>query len=173
MSYYGMLFSLLILNIRLRGVLKGLGHATHAPLAPWRLIFLLIGMISCFCGILLVCAPVTPNSITLIIRQFFFLPDSPTSVKWLNEREKAIAVQRVAEGQTGVKNSTYPRRSYFHDLFAYQTACSTGTFKWDQAKEALRDYRVWLIVLSMFFSQAAGNVTTNFLGIIIKVSIQL
>jgi MFS transporter, ACS family, allantoate permease len=63
--YYGMLFSLFILNIRLRSVLKGLGHATHAPLAPGRLIFLLIGMISCLCGILLVCVPVTPKSISL------------------------------------------------------------------------------------------------------------
>jgi hypothetical protein len=35
------------------------------------------------------------------------MPDSPISVKWLNDRERAIAVQRVAENQLGVKNSTY------------------------------------------------------------------
>jgi hypothetical protein len=35
------------------------------------------------------------------------MPDSPISVKWLNDREKAIAVQRVADHQLGVKNSTY------------------------------------------------------------------
>jgi hypothetical protein len=37
--------------------------------------------------------------------QFFFMPDSPISVKWLNDRERAIAVQRVADHQLGVKNS--------------------------------------------------------------------
>ena len=35
------------------------------------------------------------------------MPDSPLSVKWLNDREKAIAVQRVAENQLGVKNSKH------------------------------------------------------------------
>jgi hypothetical protein len=39
--------------------------------------------------------------------QFFFMPDSPISVKWLNDRERAIAVQRVADHQLGVKNSKY------------------------------------------------------------------
>lgn len=34
------------------------------------------------------------------------MPDSPISVKWLNDRERAIAVQRVADFQLGVKNST-------------------------------------------------------------------
>lgn len=31
------------------------------------------------------------------------------------------------------------------------------------------DYRAWLMVSQMFLSQAIGNTTTNFLGIIIKV----
>jgi hypothetical protein len=35
------------------------------------------------------------------------MPDSPISVKWLNDRERAIAVQRVADHQLGVKNSKY------------------------------------------------------------------
>lgn len=83
------------------------------PLEPWRLIFLLIGLLSCFCGAFLVCILVTMSVTTLIDYQYFFLPDSPTSVKWLNEREKAIAVQRVAEGQTGVKNSMWPLHRSF------------------------------------------------------------
>lgn len=44
-------------------------------------------------------------------------------------------------------------------------------FKWEHVKDAVTDYRCWLMVLQMFFSQAAGSVTTNFLGIIIKVSL--
>jgi hypothetical protein len=35
------------------------------------------------------------------------MPDSPISVKWLNDRESAIAVQRVADHQLGVKNSKH------------------------------------------------------------------
>lgn len=109
----------------------GLGHVTTGPITSWRLIFLLIGLLSVLTGVLL----------------YFFMPDSPLTVRWLNEREKAIAIKRVADNQLGVKNSE---------------------FKWEQVKDAARDYRAWMMVLQMFFSQAAGNVTTNFLGIIIK-----
>ncbi|EXJ69750.1 uncharacterized protein A1O5_06821 [Cladophialophora psammophila CBS 110553] len=75
------------------------------------------------------------------------MPDSPVSVKWLTEREKAIAIKRLVDDQLGVKNTH---------------------FKWEQLRETVLDYRFWMMVLQMFFSQAAGNVTTNFLGIIIK-----
>ena len=109
----------------------GLGHVKNGPITSWRLIFLLIGILSAITGVLL----------------YFFMPDSPLSVKWLNEREKAIAIKRVADNQLGVKNTV---------------------IKWDQLTEAATDYRVWMMVLQMLFSQAAGNVTTNFLGIIIK-----
>ncbi|KAH7113005.1 major facilitator superfamily domain-containing protein [Dactylonectria estremocensis] len=109
----------------------GLGHVTASPLVSWKLIFLLLGILSCITGILL----------------WLIMPDSPETATWLTEKERAIAVARMAEDQLGVKNDT---------------------FKWDQLKEALLDYRCWMIVLQMFFSQAMGNVTTNFLGIIIK-----
>lgn len=35
------------------------------------------------------------------------MPDSPVSVSWLNEREKAIAIKRVSDDQLGVKNGVY------------------------------------------------------------------
>lgn len=44
-------------------------------------------------------------SLAANLKQWFFLPDSPLSVTWLNDREKAIAVQRVAKTQLGIKNS--------------------------------------------------------------------
>lgn len=72
---------------------------------------------------------------------------SPQTAWFLNERERAIAVDRVAKAQTGTKNTTW---------------------KFSQFKEALTDYRVWLIVMQMFTSQAVGAVQSNFLGIIIK-----
>ena len=32
------------------------------------------------------------------------MPDAPQSAKWLNERERAIAVKRVAQAQLGLKD---------------------------------------------------------------------
>ncbi|EXJ86765.1 hypothetical protein A1O3_03719 [Capronia epimyces CBS 606.96] len=112
-------------------VFWGLGQVKGGPLVPWQLIFLLLGLCTCILGTIM----------------FFFLPDTPSEVTWLNERERAVAIERVAKDQTGIKNTT---------------------FKWEQFREALTDFRVWLILASMFFSQVAGSVTTNFLGIIIK-----
>jgi hypothetical protein len=33
------------------------------------------------------------------------MPDAPQSAKWLSERERAIAVKRVAQAQLGLKDS--------------------------------------------------------------------
>ncbi|KAL2204166.1 MFS general substrate transporter [Sarocladium strictum] len=112
-------------------VFWALGNVTSGPLKPWQLIFLLLGLISCGYGVIL----------------WFFLPDSPTSVKWLTPREKAVAVERIAREQTGIKNKE---------------------FKWGQAREAFKDIHVYLIFAAMFFAQVSGSVQTNFLGLIIR-----
>lgn len=54
---------------------------------------------------------------------WWLVPDNPANTPWLNTRERAIAVERVARSQTGIKNSTW---------------------KWSQCWEALTDIRVWL-----------------------------
>lgn len=33
------------------------------------------------------------------------MPDSPEGVKWLTDREKVVAIERIAKDQTGIKNS--------------------------------------------------------------------
>ncbi|KAK9893892.1 MFS general substrate transporter [Cystobasidium minutum MCA 4210] len=120
-----------VLPVPMLIIYYGLGYAGTDSLASWKLIFLFLGLISAATGVVL----------------FFFLPDNPTSVSWLNAREKAIAVHRNASTQIGIKNSH---------------------FKWDQAREAFKDYRVWMVGFQMFFALAFGNVTVNFVGIIIK-----
>lgn len=85
-----------VLPIPFLVIYYALGKVTGGPLEPWRLIFLLIGLISCMMGVII----------------WLFLPDSPMSASWLSEREKAIAIARVAEGQTGVKNSKVLDRGY-------------------------------------------------------------
>jgi hypothetical protein len=47
---------------------------------------------------------------------FLFLPDSPLNAKFLNERERSIAFERLRETRTGIK---------------------TSQFKWHQAKDGL------------------------------------
>lgn len=55
-----------------------------------------------------------------------FLPDSPVKAKFITEREKAIAIDRVRADQTGIENKT---------------------FKKEQMLEAFKDPKTWL----MFF----------------------
>jgi len=109
----------------------GIGHSSGGALAPWRYIFVLLGSLTMVAGIICL----------------FFLPNSPADVKWLSARERSIAVERVAESQTGISNTTW---------------------KWAQFKEAMTDGRAWLTVATLFLSQSGGAVTTNFIGIIIN-----
>jgi hypothetical protein len=94
--------------------------APHFP--PHRLVELHYGGYSGKClHVSMMCA----SDVSL---QFFFMPDSPVSVKWLNDRERAIAVQRVADHQLGVKNSTY-KSINCSNAFAN---LDTDHLKWEQ-----------------------------------------
>ncbi|KAF9464593.1 major facilitator superfamily domain-containing protein [Collybia nuda] len=108
----------------------GLGHA-NGPLASWRYIFLLLGILTIIIAVLV----------------FLVIPDTPANAPWLSEREKAIAVERIARNQTGIKNPTWKKEQFI---------------------EALTDIRAWLVVMTLFFSQSGGAITTNFIGLIIN-----
>lgn len=56
----------------------------------------------------------------------WYLPDAPTTAKFLNESERIRAVDRIRSNQTGMKDNR---------------------FKWKQALEAMTDIKVWLLVL--------------------------
>ncbi|KAJ6000335.1 hypothetical protein N7481_000744 [Penicillium waksmanii] len=78
---------------------------------------------------------------------WWLLPDSPIKCTWLSERERVIAVQRLKDNRTGVKNSEHKK---------------------DQVIEALTDYRVWMLLLAVFCHNMTNSLQTNFTGIIIK-----
>lgn len=59
-----------------------------SALSQWQLLFVLVGVVTIFMSFLL----------------YFFLPDRPTTAWWLSDREKIIAVKRLAENRTGVEN---------------------------------------------------------------------
>ncbi|KAF7190847.1 putative transporter [Pseudocercospora fuligena] len=65
----------------------GIGHA-HTSLAPWRLLFIVLGAYSILWGVVL----------------YVFLPDSPISCWYLSEREKYVCLQRVKQNNTGMED---------------------------------------------------------------------
>ncbi|KAJ7609613.1 hypothetical protein DFH06DRAFT_1308887, partial [Mycena polygramma] len=63
----------------------GLGHATNSKVPPWALIFLVLGAVW---GVFM----------------FLTLPDSPVFASFLSQRQKTIAVKRVAENRVKCSN---------------------------------------------------------------------
>ncbi|XXG98391.1 hypothetical protein Hte_004714 [Hypoxylon texense] len=70
----------------------GIGHI-QSTLSTWKYIYLILGALTIVWGILFT----------------LFVPDGPASVKWLNEEEKVIAVQRVIENKTGTKSRRFAK----------------------------------------------------------------
>ena len=57
-----------------------------SPLAPWRILFLLLGGITTAYGIVLL----------------LLLPDSPNQAKFLSPKERTVVIHRTMENKTGV-----------------------------------------------------------------------
>lgn len=109
----------------------GLGHVHNTSLASWQLIFLVIGLLNLLTGVLFL----------------YFIPDSPSTAKFLTHRQRVIAVQRVSENMIGVK---------------------TKQFKFKQALELTYDVKV-LCVLAMGISCGVINGgVSNFASSLIK-----
>lgn len=82
----------------------------QSPGMKWRYLFILYGGITILFGVLL----------------YLFLPASPTEAGWLDEKEKAIALERVRANKTGT------------EVWRYNSA---------QLREALVDPRLYLVFL--------------------------
>lgn len=80
-------------------------------MTPWQYIYVLAGGLTFLFGI-----------------WCFFLPNSPLTAWFLSAEERVVAIERLRQGQTGVKNQT---------------------IKTGQIKEALLDAKVWLVALTM------------------------
>ncbi|KAL6241270.1 hypothetical protein RBB50_011743 [Rhinocladiella similis] len=76
-----------------------------------------------------------------------FLPDNPVKAKFLNEREKAIAIDRVRVNQTGIENKTFKKEQFF---------------------EAFLDVRVWLMFFFNIWISIPNGGLTNFSPLIVK-----
>jgi ACS family allantoate permease-like MFS transporter len=80
------------------------------------------------------------------ISLWWILPDSPLTAKFLTDRERIIAIERLKSNKTGVKN-THHKKS--------------------QIKEAFLDPKIWIIVAAVFFHNMTNPLQTNFTGLII------
>lgn len=107
----------------------GIGHIQTGT-AQWQLVFLICGGFTVLWSVVV----------------FLWLPDSPLNARFLNEREKGIATERLRVNRTGIKSSK---------------------FKWSQAREAFRDPQVWIIALWAGTSNLL-NIGGSFLPLIIQ-----
>ncbi|GME26889.1 putative mfs allantoate transporter protein [Neofusicoccum parvum] len=109
----------------------GLSGVKNSALPPWEILFLMLGLLTVVTGVISV----------------FCMPDNQTNAKFLNTREKRIAIDRIRSNHQGIGNRVW---------------------KWDQFWEALRDCRTWLYVLfSLLMNIPNGGITT-FGSIVIK-----
>lgn len=76
-----------------------------------------------------------------------FLPDNPVKAKFITERQKAIAIDRVRADQTGIENKTFKR---------------------SQMIETFKDPKTWLIFLFNIWISIPNGGLTNFAPLIIN-----
>ncbi|CAK5281298.1 unnamed protein product [Mycena citricolor] len=102
----------------------GLGQIKSDKLEPYQIIFLFAGLLTVI--------------FSLII--FTFLPNSPTTARFLTPDEKLIAVERLRANNTGTE---------------------TKTWKWEQVHECLLDPKTWFWFLMLFtICVPSGGIST-------------
>lgn len=69
----------------------GLGHATGSSLKPWKLIFLVIGLMNFVWAFVFL----------------YFAPDSPDNARFLTHEEKLCVIERVSKNQMGIKDTQF------------------------------------------------------------------
>ena len=111
-------------------LLYAIGHI-KGHLAPWRYQFLIIGCVTCIWGIII----------------WFVLPDTPVRARFLSDRQKLVAVERIRFEQIGIENKTFKR---------------------DQLVETFTDPKTYLYLLIVFASSMTSGATTGFGSVIVQ-----
>ncbi|KAJ5818573.1 hypothetical protein N7474_004164 [Penicillium riverlandense] len=97
----------------------------EASIAGWKLIFVATGCFTTCVGLLF----------------FYIIPDSQLNCRWLNQRDRLLAIQRVRENEQGIGNRH---------------------FKWYQFKEAFFDPLTWALFAYGVLSDIPNGGLTNF-----------
>lgn len=98
---------------------------------PYQWMFMIFGLVTVLFGISL----------------WWLLPDSPLTATFFTERERLIAVERLKDNKTGLKNSEHKK---------------------EQVIEALTDPKVWMLSIAVFLHNMTNSLQSNFTGLIIK-----
>jgi hypothetical protein len=101
-----------------------IGHITTGSLERWMYVFIIFGSVSIVWGIVVL----------------LFLPDIPSTAKFLTERERYVAVERVAANRQGVKNTHFKR---------YQLV------------QTLRDPKTWILFVMAVGAQVPNSAITS------------
>ncbi|KAF2644324.1 MFS transporter [Massarina eburnea CBS 473.64] len=109
----------------------GLGHISGEGRNSWKYMYLVAGAITILWAIVIL----------------FFLPPDPIRAKGLNDRERYIAVARMRENNSGVRNTH---------------------FKAEQVWESLMDVKFWLVFATAFLIMIANGPVSSFIPIIIS-----
>ncbi|KXH65579.1 hypothetical protein CSAL01_10924 [Colletotrichum salicis] len=109
----------------------GLSGAHNTVLATWKVLYLVLGL---------------PTVITGVYC-WWFMPDNQTNAKFLNHREKTIAIERIRGNFQGI---------------------GSRKWKWDQFYEAFKDPRTYLYVLFSLLMNIPNGGITAFGSIIIN-----
>lgn len=110
--------------IIMAGIGYGLSGITNSAIAPWKILFLLLGLVTTCTGLLC----------------FWFMPDSVLNARFLNEKERAISVERIRGNFQGMGDRKW---------------------QWYQFREAFKDPRTYLYVLfSLLMNIPNGGITT-------------
>ncbi|KAI0475744.1 allantoate permease [Xylariaceae sp. FL0804] len=105
------------------------GHITTG-LERWMYVFIIFGALSFAQGII----------------SFLVLPDMPSTAKCLNERERTIAIDRVARNKQGVKNHHFRKH---------------------QAVQCFKDPKTWILFVMAVGAQVPNAAITSFTSEII------
>ncbi|KAI4760284.1 MFS general substrate transporter [Aureobasidium sp. EXF-3400] len=107
-----------------------IGHITTGSLERWMYVFIIFGSVSIVWGFVVL----------------LFLPDLPSTAKFLTERERYVAVERVATNRQGVKNTH---------------------FKKYQLLQTLKDPKTWILFVMAVGAQVPNSAITSFTSIIV------
>lgn len=129
-------------HFALSAIFFGIAHIKIAGMFPYQWMFIIVSTNAIFLARFYNAHTIQLGLITVCFGAslWWILPDSPHTAKFLTEREKIIAVERLKTNMTGVKNAHH---------------------KQYQVVESLTDFKVWILVATIFFHNMTNSLQTN------------
>ncbi|KDR78640.1 hypothetical protein GALMADRAFT_1364881 [Galerina marginata CBS 339.88] len=91
-------------------IMFGLGHIRSSALYSYQIIFLILGLVTVFFGLL----------------SFFIFPDNASRCTFLKTEEKVMAVERIRDNQQGMESKTFKIKQFLEVLGDVKTWCWVG-----------------------------------------------